>query len=111
MSLHSVSLQRSRTGLVTAIASLCTPVSPFVYLGTRTLASAKLCDVPFRQCYEYSDLRPQRLRQLRMWLLPVLILFGYSLSARASRIDTHHHIMPPEYVAYCKHEGTSSIIS
>ncbi len=42
-----------------------------------------------------------------MWLLPLLILLGYSQSARASRIDTHHHILPPEYTAYCRDEGTS----
>ena len=56
VSLHPVTLQRLRVVSCHENAWLCVVLRPFLPLPLRMFPVAKLCDMPFRHCYEYSDL-------------------------------------------------------
>ena len=37
-----------------------------------------------------------------------VLLMAYVCMGSCGRIDTHHHILPPDYLDYCQQEGEDS---
>lgn len=37
-----------------------------------------------------------------------VLLMAYLCMGSCGRIDTHHHILPPDYLGYCQEEGENS---
>ena len=107
MSSHPVTLQRLRTVSCHEKAWQHVHTRPFFPLPLKLASSSQASRHSVPTSLRLFGSLMMASQTISMWLLPLLILLGCSHSACTSRIDTHHHILPPDYAAYCRDAGTS----